>query len=123
MHVYSVFAVDREQHFERLCSVITIDSNYVIIVLISVVKDVITKPMIRTSDKVVKKEAPEVFKLIQTYMGDRKPKSSAGGSVSTGGPKAPAVELEIMVKGWSIPGLRDEIYIQLCRQTTENRKE
>lgn len=25
-----------------------------------------------------------------------------------------------MVRGWSNQGLRDELYIQLCRQTTEN---
>lgn len=77
--------------------------------------------MIRTSDKVVKKEAPEVFKLIQTYMGDRRGKS--GGSGGGGGPSLASVALDIMVKGWSIPGLRDEIYIQLCRQTTDNRKD
>ena len=67
--------------------------------------------MIRTNDKMMKKEAPEVFKLIQMYMGDRKAKSSL-----------PQLALDIMTKGWSMPGLRDEIYIQLCRQTTDNRK-
>ena len=30
--------------------------------------------MIKTNDKAIKKEAPEVFKLIQMYMGDRKAK-------------------------------------------------
>lgn len=30
------------------------------------------------------------------------------------------VALEIATKGWSAQGLRDELYIQLCRQTTEN---
>jgi hypothetical protein len=29
---------------------------------------------------------------------------------------------EIISKGWSIVNLRDEIYMQLCKQTTENRK-
>lgn len=29
---------------------------------------------------------------------------------------------EIISKGWSITNLRDEIYMQLCKQTTENRK-
>lgn len=32
----------------------------------------IQKPLIKTNDKVVKKEACELFKLIQIYMGDRK---------------------------------------------------
>ncbi|KAK2177454.1 hypothetical protein NP493_597g01042 [Ridgeia piscesae] len=76
-------------------------------------KDVITKPMIRTNDKVVKKEAPEMFRSIQTYMGDTK---KAKLSLSN-------TALEIVTKGWSILGLRDEIYIQLCRQTTENKRD
>ncbi|CAE1321700.1 ARHGAP39 [Acanthosepion pharaonis] len=75
-------------------------------------KDPIQKPMLRTNDKAVKREACEVFKLIQMYMGDRKPKSSPL-----------HVALEITVKGWTMPSLRDEIFIQLCRQTTENRKD
>ena len=29
---------------------------------------------------------------------------------------------EIAVRGWNIVGLRDELYIQLCKQTTENKK-
>ena len=76
------------------------------------VQDVIQKPMIRTNDKMMKKEAPEVFRLIQMYMGDRKAKTSL-----------PLLALDIMIKGWSIAALRDEVYIQLCRQTTDNRKE
>ncbi|XP_041367234.1 rho GTPase-activating protein 39-like [Gigantopelta aegis] len=75
-------------------------------------KDLIQKPMLRTTDRIVKKEAIEVFKLIQMYMGDRKGRQS---------PMSHA--LEIVTKGWSIPALRDEIYIQLCRQTTENKRE
>ena len=68
--------------------------------------------MIRTVDKLVKKEAVEVFKLIQSYMGDRKAKSVPN-----------CVALEIISKGWSIVELRDEIYIQLCRQTSDNPRE
>uniref|UniRef100_A0A8C5RZX5 Rho GTPase activating protein 39 n=1 Tax=Laticauda laticaudata TaxID=8630 RepID=A0A8C5RZX5_LATLA len=69
----------------------------------------IKKPMIMTSDRNVKKEACEIFKLIQMYMGDRRSKTDQLN-----------VALEIATKGWSMQGLRDELYIQLCRQTTEN---
>ncbi|XP_029943508.1 LOW QUALITY PROTEIN: rho GTPase-activating protein 39 [Salarias fasciatus] len=69
----------------------------------------IKKPMIVTSDRGVKKEAVDIFKLIQTYMGDRRSKA-----------EPLAVALEVVVRGWSNQALRDELYIQLCRQTTEN---
>ncbi|KAK3522736.1 hypothetical protein QTP86_030783 [Hemibagrus guttatus] len=69
----------------------------------------IKKPMIHTMDRTVKREAVELFKHIQTYMGDRKGKG-----------EPLAVALEIAIRGWSNQGLRDELYIQLCRQTTEN---
>ena len=65
--------------------------------------------MIRTADKIVKKSAVEVFRLIQSYMGDRKAKSAPN-----------SVALEIISKGWSSVELRDEIYLQLCRQTSDN---
>ncbi|BFZ04849.1 hypothetical protein BsWGS_07887 [Bradybaena similaris] len=75
-------------------------------------KDPIQKPMIRTTDKSIKKEACDMFKMIQLYMGDRK------------GKQAPmSVALDIITKGWSTPNLRDEVYIQLMRQTTENKRE
>ncbi|XP_078282326.1 LOW QUALITY PROTEIN: rho GTPase-activating protein 39 [Rhinoraja longicauda] len=69
----------------------------------------IKKPMIMTADRSVKKEACEMFKLIQMYMGDRRSKADQLN-----------VALEVATKGWSMQGLRDELYIQLCRQTTEN---
>ncbi|XP_060569101.1 rho GTPase-activating protein 39-like, partial [Ruditapes philippinarum] len=82
-------------------------------VIYSVTEDPITKPMLRTTDKNVKKEAVEVFKLIQSYMGDRKTKLTQS-----------QLALEITIKGWSVgPDLRDETFIQICRQTTENKKE
>ncbi len=75
----------------------------------------IQKPLIKTNDKTVKKEACEMFKLIQCYMGDRKPSSSD--------PKQSQRELiclEIMTKGWIYAQIRDELYLQLVKQTTEN---
>ena len=30
--------------------------------------------------------------------------------------------VDIVTKGWSMPPLRDEIFIQLCKQTTGNKK-
>ena len=69
--------------------------------------------MLRTNDKNTKKEAVEVFKLIQSYMGDRKTKLTQS-----------QLALEITSKGWTLgPDLRDEIFIQICRQRTENKKE
>ncbi|XP_013408982.1 rho GTPase-activating protein 39 isoform X2 [Lingula anatina] len=81
--------------------------------LLSWSKDPIQKPMLRTNDKVVKREAMDVFKLIQSYMGDKKGKGCSQAQIA----------LEITTKGWSIISLRDEIYMQLCRQTTDNRRE
>jgi len=72
----------------------------------------IKKPMVMTRDKQIRKEAIDVFKLTLQYMGDRGSRKSR-----------PSVALDIVSKGWSTPGLRDEIYIQLCKQTTGNEKE
>ena len=81
-------------------------------VMFCYMKDVIQKPMIRTSSKVVKKLAAETFRSIQAYMGDRKTKDSCM-----------EIALDVAVRGWSLVDLRDEIYIQLCRQTTKNPHE
>ncbi|VVC26558.1 Rho GTPase-activating protein domain,WW domain,MyTH4 domain,Rho GTPase activation protein [Cinara cedri] len=78
-------------------------------------KDPIRKPMLVLSDKALKKEACDLFKLVQTYMSDRKAKL---------GMTLNSVALEICMTGFMKPTLRDELYIQICRQTTENpRKE
>ncbi|KAK6471797.1 rho GTPase-activating protein 39-like isoform X2 [Huso huso] len=69
----------------------------------------IKKPMLITSDRTVKKEACEMFKLVQVYMGDRQARL-----------ERPHVALVIVTKCWSMQALRDELYIQLVRQTTDN---
>uniref|UniRef100_H2ZL65 Rho-GAP domain-containing protein n=1 Tax=Ciona savignyi TaxID=51511 RepID=H2ZL65_CIOSA len=80
--------------------------------MLSWTRDTIKKPMIMTKDKHTKKDACETFKLIQAYMGDKKVKKA----------EKPEIALEVITKGWQGTGLRDEIYIQLCRQTTGNPK-
>ena len=82
-------------------------------------QDVIQKPMIRTDSKLVKKEAPELFKLIQAYMGDRKVASGRGDAPTS----SASLLMDIVVKGWNVVELRDEIFIQICRQTTRNPRE
>lgn len=61
----------------------------------------------------IKTEAINCFKLIQQYMGDRvcdrkdaKPKES--------------IAFELISKACARQEMRDEIYVQLCRQTTDN---
>ena len=53
-----------------------------------------------------------LFPLVLQYMGDRKSKQKGKDELA----------LHIASKCWEKKGLRDEIYIQLCRQTTGNSK-
>ncbi|XP_062272280.1 rho GTPase-activating protein 39 isoform X2 [Scomber scombrus] len=69
----------------------------------------IKKPMLVTSNRAVRKEACEMFKLVQAYMGDRPSRLDRRHSA-----------LLIITKCWDMPGLRDELYVQLVRQTTGN---
>lgn len=69
----------------------------------------IKKPMLVTSNRVVRKEACEMFKLVQAYMGDRPSRLDRRHCA-----------LLIVTKCWDLPGLRDELYVQLVRQTTGN---
>ncbi|KAK9953782.1 hypothetical protein ABG768_015909 [Culter alburnus] len=69
----------------------------------------IKKPMLITSDRAVKKEACEMFKLVQAYMGDRPARLDKR-----------HVALQVVTKCWGMQGLRDELYVQLVRQTTDN---
>ena len=68
-----------------------------------------SKPLTFVNEKNLKKEAVAVFKLVQIYMSDRKAK--VGMTVNS-------VAQEISDTGYSSPGLRDEVYIQLCKQVT-----
>ncbi|XP_071228000.1 rho GTPase-activating protein 39-like isoform X1 [Salvelinus alpinus] len=69
----------------------------------------IKKPMLITSDRTVKKEACEMFKLAQAYMGDRPARLERRHAA-----------LLVVTKCWGMQGLRDELYVQLVRQTTDN---
>ncbi|XP_051515272.1 rho GTPase-activating protein 39-like [Myxocyprinus asiaticus] len=69
----------------------------------------IKKPMLITSDRAVKKEACEMFKLVQAYMGDRPARLDKRHAA-----------LQVVTKCWGMQGLRDELYVQLVRQTTDN---
>ncbi|CAF3310396.1 unnamed protein product [Rotaria socialis] len=78
--------------------------------LLSWSKESIKKPLLSTTDKILKKEASNIFKIIQIYMGDRKSKQTASLNIC----------LELTTKGWSLPSIRDELYLQLIKQTTCN---
>ena len=107
----------------------------------------IQKPLIKTSNKVIKKEACDLFKLIQMYMGDRKIvvdlkqyaskaidlKSCSATTSFTDEHSATFLDqlglnlaqrdlvcLDIMTKGWLHAQLRDELYLQIIKQTTSN---
>ncbi|XP_030625509.1 rho GTPase-activating protein 39 [Chanos chanos] len=69
----------------------------------------IKKPMLITNDRVVKKEACEMFKLVQVYMWDRVARLDRRHAA-----------LLVVTKCWNTQGLRDELYVQLVRQTTGN---
>ncbi|XDV51614.1 hypothetical protein PO909_020461 [Leuciscus waleckii] len=69
----------------------------------------IKKPMLMTNDRTVRKEACEMFKLVQAYMGDRPSRLDRRHAA-----------LLVVTKCWGMQGLRDELYVQLVRQTTGN---
>lgn len=75
-------------------------------------KEPIKQPMIMTRDKQLRKEGVEMFKLLLQYMGDKKTKYK----------DVNLLALEVTTRAWERKGLRDEIYVQLCRQTTSNTK-
>lgn len=73
-------------------------------------KEPLPVPMLLTLVKKNKKEALDMFKLVQTYMGDRACK----------GREVDDVCLDIIARTWVTPTLRDELFLQLCKQTTQN---
>ena len=79
--------------------------------ILSHTKESIRKPLTCVTDKALKKEAIEIFRLIQIYMGERRAK--AGMTINS-------VAVDITGRGYGKSALRDEIYVQLCKQTTEN---
>lgn len=82
--------------------------------MLSWTPDTISRPMLAVSrDKSAKKMATEMFKLLQIYMGDRKARD---------GMSLNSVAMDLITTALSQAQLRDELYIQLCRQTTENHK-
>ena len=52
------------------------------------------------------------FVLVQSFMTDRKAKEKDENKLA----------LDIMSRAWEKKPLRDELYVQLCRQTTANNK-
>lgn len=72
----------------------------------------ISAPMVGAEwDKAHKKAATDLFRLVQIYMGDRKARP---------GMTLNSVAQDILHATFANEKLRDELYVQLCRQTTEN---
>jgi hypothetical protein len=67
--------------------------------------------MLLTQDKKARKDAVDTFKLVQMYMGDRNAR----------GRDTREVARQVVDMCWSQNHLRDELFIQLCKQTTLNR--
>lgn len=72
--------------------------------------DALTVPMLLTLPSKNRKEALDLFRQVQVYMGDRKVKAVDLDTVC----------LDIVHRCWHTPALRDEIFLQLCKQTTAN---
>eukprot|EP00045_Choanoeca_perplexa_P008568 m.80513 g.80513 ORF g.80513 m.80513 type:complete len:545 (-) comp14543_c0_seq1:44-1678(-) len=75
-------------------------------------RDCIPRPMLLSLSKEQRKTAIDMFKMLQQYMGDRSVKGRTPAAVATG----------IFDMCWRAQRLRDELFIQICKQTTENSK-
>lgn len=84
-----------------------------VIDMISWTKDAIRKPLLSTVEKSCKGQAGDMFRLVQVYMGDRK--SRVGMTLNS-------VALDIVTMAYTASSLRDELFVQLCKQTTDNQK-
>ena len=100
----------------------------------------IERPLLKTKNKIIKKEACDLFKLIQEFMGDRAIQSSpsitqhqvdlkpfnrnfsSNSAILSSQQVTPSdfVCLEIVRKGWTYANLRDELFLQIVKQTTLN---
>ncbi|TKR93674.1 hypothetical protein L596_008087 [Steinernema carpocapsae] len=74
-------------------------------------KDSIKHPLSKGLDKNVKKDALSLFKLVQSYMGDRKSKTSAD-----------KIAVSIVEQVQQKPDLIDELFLQLVKQLTDNER-
>jgi hypothetical protein len=72
--------------------------------ILSWTEEPIRKPLTCISEKSLKKDAVESFKLVQIYMGDRKAKQ---------GMTVNSVALDIATLGYQKVAIRDEIYVQV----------
>ena len=89
-----------------------------------------SKPLTFVNEKNQKKEAVAVFKLVQIYMSDRKAKVRLSINyyqsinnwllIVQVGMTINSVAQDISETGYTTAGLRDEIYIQLCKQVINN---
>uniref|UniRef100_A0A5K3F2S6 Rho GTPase-activating protein 39 n=2 Tax=Mesocestoides corti TaxID=53468 RepID=A0A5K3F2S6_MESCO len=77
--------------------------------LMSWTKAAFSKRILAATDKSLLRHLPENFKLIQSFMGDRAAKLSK-----------PDLASIIIQRAITTPGVRDELYAQLCKQTTGN---
>jgi hypothetical protein len=97
-------------------------------------KNSIKQPMIATliggnvsggNRSEIKAEAIQCFKLIQQYMGDRlvpdrKDAASSSSGGGSGSSNKESIAFDLITRACQRHELRDEIYVQLCRQTTDN---
>ena len=70
----------------------------------------LSRPLLASS-KPVARQALEMFRLVQMYMDDRKMRPGAIPNL---------LLVDIITTAHAKPLLRDELFVQLCRQTTEN---